>query len=51
MLPKNIYNLNSVEGKFRELGLINDKFLTNPRMPEIDFKAEKCLEVFDTEGE
>ena len=51
MLPKNIYNLNSVEGKFRELALINDKFVTNPKMPEIDFKAKKCLEVFDTEGE
>ena len=50
MLPKNIYNLNSVEGKFRELALINDKFLTNPRMPEIDLKPEKCWEVFDTEG-
>lgn len=51
MLPKNIYNLNYVEGNFRELALINEKFLTNPRMPEIDLKPKKYLEVFNTEGE
>ena len=50
MSPKNMYNLNSVEGKFRELALINDKFLIKPRILEIDLKPKKCLEVFNTEG-
>ena len=50
-MNKFLNNLNSVEGNFRELALINEKFLTNPRMPEIDLKPKKYLEVFNTEGE